>query len=47
MFSAFKRLGADSLLYAFMNVGTKMIAFLMLPIYTSYLSKATVRGRST
>ncbi|KPD00155.1 Polysaccharide biosynthesis protein [Geobacillus sp. BCO2] len=40
MFSAFKRLGADSLLYAFMNVGTKLIAFLMLPIYTSYLSKA-------
>ncbi|WP_445613121.1 lipopolysaccharide biosynthesis protein [Geobacillus sp. YF-1] len=40
MFAAFKRLGADSLLYAFMNVGTKLIAFLMLPVYTSYLSKA-------
>lgn len=40
MLSAFKRLGADSLLYAFMNVGTKLIAFLMLPIYTGYLSKA-------
>jgi O-antigen/teichoic acid export membrane protein len=35
-----KRLGADSLLYAFMNVGTKLIAFIMLPIYTHYFSKA-------
>jgi O-antigen/teichoic acid export membrane protein len=34
----FKRLGADSLLYAFMNVGTKLIAFIMLPIYTHFLS---------
>lgn len=32
-----KRLGGDSLLYALMNVGTKLIAFLMLPIYTAYL----------
>jgi O-antigen/teichoic acid export membrane protein len=35
----FKRLGADSLLYAFMNVGTKLIAFIMLPIYTNYLPR--------
>jgi O-antigen/teichoic acid export membrane protein len=34
----FKRLGADSLLYAFMNVGTKLIAFIMLPIYTNFLT---------
>ncbi|WP_227937232.1 lipopolysaccharide biosynthesis protein [Alkalihalobacillus deserti] len=38
MISQLKRLGGDSLLYALMNVGTKLIAFLMLPIYTSYLS---------
>jgi O-antigen/teichoic acid export membrane protein len=40
LLSQIKRLGADSLLYAFMNVGTKLIAFIMLPIYTSFLSKA-------
>jgi O-antigen/teichoic acid export membrane protein len=34
-----KRLGGDSLLYALMNVGTKLIAFLMLPIFTTYLGK--------
>ncbi|MBB5324239.1 O-antigen/teichoic acid export membrane protein [Anoxybacillus tepidamans] len=39
MLSQIKRLGADSLLYAFMNVGTKLIAFIMLPVYTSFLSK--------
>ncbi|ANB59986.1 lipopolysaccharide biosynthesis protein [Anoxybacteroides amylolyticum] len=39
MLSQIKRLGADSLLYAFMNVGTKLIAFVMLPVYTSFLSK--------
>jgi O-antigen/teichoic acid export membrane protein len=38
-----KRLGGDSLLYAFMNVGTKLIAFLMLPVYTAYLG-ATEMG---
>ncbi|MFY4775100.1 oligosaccharide flippase family protein [Metabacillus sp. RGM 3146] len=37
MLNQLKRLGGDSLLYAFMNVGTKIIAFFMLPIYTSYL----------
>ncbi|QED49628.1 lipopolysaccharide biosynthesis protein [Cytobacillus dafuensis] len=37
MFAQIKRLGADSLLYAFMNVGTKLIAFIMLPIYTSFI----------
>jgi O-antigen/teichoic acid export membrane protein len=37
VFSQIKRLGADSLLYAFMNVGTKLIAFIMLPIYTNFL----------
>jgi O-antigen/teichoic acid export membrane protein len=40
LLSQIKRLGADSLLYAFMNVGTKLIAFIMLPVYTSFLSKA-------
>ncbi|QNG60237.1 oligosaccharide flippase family protein [Bacillus sp. PAMC26568] len=38
MLKHLKRLGGDSLLYALMNVGTKLIAFLMLPIYTTYLS---------
>ncbi|MEH7482340.1 oligosaccharide flippase family protein [Neobacillus drentensis] len=37
MLAQIKRLGADSLLYAFMNVGTKLIAFIMLPIYTNFL----------
>jgi O-antigen/teichoic acid export membrane protein len=40
LLSQLKRLGADSLLYAFMNVGTKLIAFIMLPVYTSFLSRA-------
>ncbi|RHW37268.1 polysaccharide biosynthesis protein [Neobacillus notoginsengisoli] len=40
MLAQFKRLGADSLLYAFMNVGTKLIAFIMLPIYTNFLPPA-------
>ncbi|KXG08975.1 hypothetical protein AT864_02659 [Anoxybacillus sp. P3H1B] len=39
MLSQIKRLGADSLLYAFMNVGTKLIAFVMLPVYTDFLSR--------
>lgn len=38
MLKQLKRLGGDSLLYAFMNVGTKIIAFIMLPIYTTFLS---------
>jgi O-antigen/teichoic acid export membrane protein len=33
-----KKLGGETLLYALMNVGTKLIAFFMLPIYTRYLS---------
>jgi O-antigen/teichoic acid export membrane protein len=33
-----KRLGGDSLLYALMNVGTKLIAFIMLPIFTRFLT---------
>ncbi|MBS2970703.1 oligosaccharide flippase family protein [Metabacillus sp. KIGAM252] len=37
MLKQLKRFGGDSLLYALMNVGTKLIAFLMLPIYTSFL----------
>lgn len=37
MLSQLKRLGADALLYAFMNVGTKIIAFIMFPIYTAFL----------
>ncbi|MCR8850561.1 oligosaccharide flippase family protein [Rossellomorea sp. SC111] len=40
MIATLKRLGGDSLLYALMNVGTKLIAFLMLPIYTHYLNPA-------
>ncbi|ESU34213.1 polysaccharide biosynthesis protein [Bacillus sp. 17376] len=39
MLAQFKRLGADSLLYAFMNIGTKLIAFIMLPIYTNFLPR--------
>ncbi|MFC7373052.1 lipopolysaccharide biosynthesis protein [Fictibacillus iocasae] len=39
MLAQLKRLGGDSLLYALMNVGTKLIAFLMLPIFTAYLGK--------
>ena len=39
-----KRLGSDSLLYALMNVGTKIIAFIMLPIYTYYLADAETYG---
>ena len=37
MFSQLKRLGADSLLYAFMNVGTKLIAFILFPLYAHLL----------
>lgn len=37
MLKNLKRLGGDSLLYALMNVGTKLIAFIMLPIYTYFL----------
>ncbi len=37
MLAQIKRLGGDSLLYALMNVGTKLIAFIMLPIYTRFL----------
>lgn len=40
MLQNLKRLGGDSLLYALMNVGTKMIAFIMLPIYTRFLTPA-------
>lgn len=38
MMQHLKKLGGETLLYALMNVGTKLIAFLMLPIYTLYLS---------
>ncbi|WP_113930699.1 oligosaccharide flippase family protein [Bacillus sp. P14.5] len=44
MLKHLKRLGADSLLYAFMNVGTKIIAFIMLPIYTRFLSDPAQYG---
>lgn len=44
MFSQLKRLGADSLLYAFMNVGTKIIAFVLFPIYTYYIPDPTDMG---
>ncbi|MFT4414436.1 lipopolysaccharide biosynthesis protein [Fredinandcohnia humi] len=37
MLAQLKRLGGDSLLYALMNVGTKLIAFIMFPIYTHFL----------
>lgn len=40
MMQHLKKLGGETLLYALMNVGTKLIAFLMLPIYTLYLSTA-------
>ena len=44
MFSQLKRLGADSLLYAFMNVGTKLIAFILFPLYAHYLEKESLVG---
>lgn len=44
MFSQLKRLGGDSLLYALMNVGTKIIAFIMFPIYTYYIPDPAVYG---
>lgn len=37
MLEQLKRLGGDSLLYALMTVGTKLIAFFMLPVYILYL----------
>ncbi|MGG3925197.1 oligosaccharide flippase family protein [Metabacillus fastidiosus] len=40
MFQNLKRLGGDSFLYALMNVGTKIIAFIMVPIYTYLLTKS-------
>lgn len=40
MLKNLKRLGGDSLLYALMNVGTKMIAFIMMPVYTHFLTTA-------
>jgi O-antigen/teichoic acid export membrane protein len=40
-----KRLGGDSLLYALMNVGTKIIAFIMLPIYTHFLPNPSDYGQ--
>ncbi|MGD7006949.1 lipopolysaccharide biosynthesis protein [Metabacillus sp. 84] len=40
MLNQLKRFGGDSLLYALMNVGTKLIAFLMLPIYTSFVGSS-------
>lgn len=44
MFSQLKRLGADSLLYAFMNVGTKLIAFILFPLYAHYLDDTSQIG---
>ncbi|MFJ8064218.1 lipopolysaccharide biosynthesis protein [Psychrobacillus sp. NPDC096426] len=44
MFSQLKRLGADSLLYAFMNVGTKLIAFILFPLYAHYLVDTSLVG---
>ncbi|QOR66282.1 oligosaccharide flippase family protein [Cytobacillus suaedae] len=44
MLAQLKRLGGDSLLYALMNVGTKLIAFIMLPIYTHYLPNPAEYG---
>lgn len=40
MLTHIKKLGGETLLYALMNVGTKLIAFFMLPIFTKYLSPA-------
>ncbi len=37
MLEQLKKLGSDSLLYALMNMGTKLIAFFMMPVYTRYL----------
>ncbi|QFF98163.1 polysaccharide biosynthesis protein [Psychrobacillus glaciei] len=44
MFSQLKRLGADSLLYAFMNVGTKLIAFILFPLYAYYIGDTAKIG---
>lgn len=45
MIAQLKRLGSDSLLYAFMNVGTKLIAFALFPFYTYYLADVAEFGR--
>ncbi|MCD7034468.1 oligosaccharide flippase family protein [Metabacillus sp. GX 13764] len=37
MLKHLKRFGGDSLLYALMNVGTKLIAFIMVPVYIELL----------
>ncbi len=42
MLEHIKRLGGDSLLYALMNVGTKLIAFFMLPVYAAYLGASQI-----
>lgn len=42
MLSQVKRLVGDSFLYAFMSLGTKLIAFIMYPIYTHYLGLAEI-----
>jgi O-antigen/teichoic acid export membrane protein len=40
MFAQLKRLAGDSFLYALMSVSTKLIAFIMFPIYTRYITPA-------
>lgn len=40
MFSQVKRLVGDSFLYAFMSMSTKLIAFIMVPIYVHHLTTA-------
>ncbi|WP_338778645.1 oligosaccharide flippase family protein [Metabacillus sp. FJAT-52054] len=40
MLKQLKRFGGDALLYALMNVGTKLVAFLMISVYTRYLDAA-------
>ncbi|KZZ85018.1 oligosaccharide flippase family protein [Bacillus sp. SJS] len=40
MLKQLKRFGGDALLYALMNVGTKLIAFIMTPVYGIMLGRA-------
>ena len=36
----YKRLAGDTLLFAIGNLGSKLILFLLVPLYTNYLTKA-------
>lgn len=42
MFAKLKRFLGDSVLYAFMSLSTKLIAFMMMPLYSEYLDRSEV-----